>query len=77
MASRGAPPGTVFTETRWASVAWIGDDSYTVFMCEQRPLFLQRLCTPVCIQVPTSGGGWPQAEEDRPILLKGLPPFIV
>lgn len=77
MASQGAPPGTAFTETHWASLAWIGEGSYAFFMCEERPLFRPRLCTPACIQVSTSGGGWEQAEEDRPILFKGLPPFII
>lgn len=71
------PHLAVFTETRWASLPWTGEGSYTFFMYDERPLFLLWHCTPVCIQVSISGGGRQQAKEDRSILLKGLPPFII
>lgn len=73
----GLPHLAVFTETRWASLPWTGEGSYTFFMYEERPFFLLSLCTPACIQVSTSGGGQQQAKEGRSILLKGLPPFII
>lgn len=59
-------PTWVFTETHWASLPWTGEGSYTFFMYDERPLLLLWLCTPVCIQVSTSGGGRQQAKKTAP-----------
>lgn len=78
LTSRATPPGTDFSETRWDSLTWVGEGSYTFSMGDERPLLFfffppEALHTCRCSSVHT----WGQqgAKGDCFILLKGLLPF--